>query len=83
MNNITLVEEDEGGVDIEETEYVDEMKGLPGFDIHLCLVGRFINERVIYSYAAYVGISLEAGNECVSRKSMSIDTFSGSITNWI
>lgn len=47
MNNISLEEEEEGGVAFEEIEGEEEIDALQGLNIHLCLVGRFINEGVV------------------------------------
>ncbi|KAK1390731.1 hypothetical protein POM88_018909 [Heracleum sosnowskyi] len=37
MNNVTLEDEEEGGIAIEESDEVEEMEYLQGLDIHLCL----------------------------------------------
>lgn len=47
MNNITLEDEEEGGIAFEETKVAEETDALQGCDYRLCLVERFINEGVI------------------------------------
>lgn len=47
MNNVTLEDEEEGGVAFDDTEQAEEVEYLKGFDTYLCLVGRFINEGVV------------------------------------
>lgn len=46
MNNITLDEEEEGGLALEATEE-DNQETVHGFDAKLCLMGRFITEGVV------------------------------------
>ncbi|KAL8148452.1 hypothetical protein AgCh_005717 [Apium graveolens] len=47
MNNISFEEEEEGGIAFEEVEGEEVNDILQGLNIHLCLVGRFINEGVV------------------------------------
>lgn len=46
MNNITLNEEEEGGIAIEDASGGEEMEGFKDYNIQLCLVGRSIMEGV-------------------------------------
>lgn len=47
MNNITLEEEEEWGIAVEDSDVVEDIEALQGIDVHLCLVGRFINEGIV------------------------------------
>lgn len=47
MNNITIEDEEDGGLALEGIEDVSGLEGLQDFDVKLCLVGRFITEGVI------------------------------------
>lgn len=47
MNNITLDDEEEGGLALEETECEKGGEGFKDFDTKLCLMGRFITEGVV------------------------------------
>lgn len=47
MNNVTLEDEEEGGIAIEDMEDAEKSEMFNGFDPHLWLVGRFINEGVV------------------------------------
>lgn len=47
MNNITVDEEEEGGLALEVTEEEDNQEIFHGFDAKLCLMGRFITKGVV------------------------------------
>ncbi|KAL1809683.1 hypothetical protein ACET3Z_026673 [Daucus carota] len=47
MNNITLDDEEDGGLALEEIVGAGETDGFQDFDANLCLVGRFITEGVV------------------------------------
>lgn len=47
MNNVTLDDEEEGDIAIEDSDVIQEYDNLQGLNVRLCLVGRFINEGVV------------------------------------
>lgn len=47
MNTITLEDEDEGVLSVEELQDLGNNKSKKGFDAKLCVVGKFISEGYV------------------------------------
>lgn len=47
MNNITLKDEEEGGLAIEIEDGVENAEPYQGYNAKLCLMGRFLSEGVV------------------------------------
>lgn len=76
MQNVTLEEEEEGDIAVEDNDVVEDIEALEGFDVHLCLVGRFINEGMVdFTAMKHTLASVWKPGKCVNIKEIDVNLY--------